>query len=366
MAIIAATSPPTLIQDLMSVIDGQMIGFAMSGAAAASRALTPVIIAILTATFVVWLLLAMTGHIDTPIFAGGRKFLRIFFVTAIALNAANYGHLIVSTAFALPDQIAALYMSGPSSSASLLDNALWQGDILANAYKDQGSGITTTLIWFIMAIFVWVMTVAMVIIGAMLLALSHFFLAIIIALGPFFICTLYWHGPRDFFNMWLKQVVTLMLTYVMAVMTISLTLKLWQPTLDAANGTVANGFTSLLPVLVIGGIGMLAMRQVNMIARGLGGGWHLDLMHSLGSLTGAGWSTVRGGARQLSRLERRQPPPPREPPVRELVPIEPVADYYHHRHHHDHPHQPQLPPPERNEPPPRDDRWDWPNTNSYN
>jgi type IV secretory pathway VirB6-like protein len=370
MAITAATAPTTLIRDFMSLIDDQIIGFASSGAASAAHALTPVIISLLVATTIAWLILVAFGQIEGTLWDGLRRFTRIVIVTTVALNAAHYNLFIVQLAFAIPDQVAGLFITG-SSTTSLLDTALWHGDTLAVAYKDQGSGLSV-LPWFLMAVGIWIITVIMVVIGAALLALTHFFLGLVIALGPFFICTLYWKGPRDFFTLWLKQVVTLFLTYVLAVMAISLTLRMWEPTLTAASGTVSNGMTSLVPVFVIGGIGILAMRQVNMIARGLGGGWHLDLMHALSAVGGFAWGATKATGRSIDRsterrLERREE---RIRERNERNPPDPVSDYHHHHRHHGPNHgdpidfTTDLDRPD--EPPPRDDRPDFPNEHNYN
>lgn len=181
MAITAATAPTTLIRDFMSLIDDQIIGFASSGAASAAHALTPVIISLLVATTIAWLILVAFGQIEGTLWDGLRRFTRIVIVTTVALNAAHYNLFIVQLAFAIPDQVAGLFITG-SSTTSLLDTALWHGDTLAVAYKDQGSGLSV-LPWFLMAVGIWIITVIMVVIGAALLALTHFFLGLVIALG---------------------------------------------------------------------------------------------------------------------------------------------------------------------------------------
>jgi type IV secretion system protein VirB6 len=340
MTIVAATAPSHTVRNIMTMIDDQILGFVSSGVASAAAALRPIVYVALCGTFVFWLFIVAAGHDHHPVWSFVTRMTRIVVVTLFALNVGFYNHYVRDLLFYAPEWIAGLYVKNVATS-SLLDQALWQGDVLANAFKDQGSGFSIP-IWFAMAVFVWIITVVLVGFGAAILALTHFYLGIVLALGPFFIVTLYWKGPRDFWNLWLKQVVTLILTYVLAIMTINLTLRMWQPTLDAASGTVENGMTSLIPVLLIGGLGIYAMRQANMIARGLGGGWHLDLFHVVGSAFGVGWGAVRGGAERIERLTSR--PAPQAPrggddrTIERLTPIETVVPHHHHHHHYYHHH----------------------------
>ena len=343
----------TIIGDFFTKVNGDMMSFIASGSSAVAKAIAGPVITLLIATWIVWWLLVAFGQVEDTVWGAFKKFMKIVLIAAIALNSGNYMKYIAQPIYQLPDQLAMLAIPKSfSSTVHLLDNALIKGDDTANAFKNVGTGFAGTIIWWIIAIyFVWIPTIIMVGYGAILLLLTKFYLGILLAIGmPFIIC-LFWKGTKVQFELWLKQILTLVFTTWLSFMAIAVVFKIWDVTLAAAKLHPDNGMTSLLPMLIFAVIGWFVLYQSQMIARGLGGGWHLEAYAAAGFIAGALFSPVARSAKTIGNLiERRnnrpppQDPPERDPPPVDQAPIWPsgqpdvVQNHYQNNRHHDSDH----------------------------
>ena len=114
-----------------------------------------------------------------------------------------------------------------------------------------------------------------------LFALSKIALAVLLALGPLFICLRLFDGSRRFFDAWLMQLANYGFITVLTVLVGTLMLQLLQnyATQTAARGTVQT--VDSLDMLLAAVIVLLVLRQIMPIAASLAGGGSLSTMGTL-------------------------------------------------------------------------------------
>jgi len=110
-----------------------------------------------------------------------------------------------------------------------------------------------------------------------LIALSSIALAVLLALGPLFIASLFFDGTRRFFSAWMAQLANYGLITILTVMIASLLLRIVQSyaTQTAARGTALMTMDAL-DMMLVAVLVFLVLRQVMPIAAGLAGGLALN------------------------------------------------------------------------------------------
>jgi len=109
-----------------------------------------------------------------------------------------------------------------------------------------------------------------------LIALSSIGLAVLLALGPLFICMLLFEETKRFFSAWIAQLANYALITILTVMVAALLLRIVQSyaAQTAARGTAIMTVDALHMVLMAALV-FLILRQVMPIASGLAGGLSL-------------------------------------------------------------------------------------------
>jgi type IV secretion system protein VirB6 len=128
-----------------------------------------------------------------------------------------------------------------------------------------------------------------------LIALSSIALAVLLALGPFFMAFLFFDPTRRFFSAWIAQLANYALITILTVMTAALLLQIVQ---SYAAQTAARGTAILtvdaLNMILIAVLVFLVLRQVMPIASGLAGGVSLN---SFGLASRGAFMTMRSAGR---------------------------------------------------------------------
>jgi type IV secretion system protein VirB6 len=137
---------------------------------------------------------------------------------------------------------------------------------------------------------VWFLVVALCVYAMFLIALSSIALAILLALGPLFIASLFFESTRRFFSAWLAQLTNYGLITVLTVMVAALLLRVVQ---TFAAQTAARGgdivTVDALNMVLVAVLVFLVFRQIMPIAAGLAGGVSLN---SFGLLSrSAAWTS---------------------------------------------------------------------------
>jgi type IV secretion system protein VirB6 len=264
-----------------SWLDMQLSTYIGSNTALLSTALEPAIVTLGTLYVMVWGYLQLTGRIEEPFVTGLRRIILLVVVFGAALQLWLYNAVIVDTFYNAPAQLAAV-VAGASSPVTTLD-AVWQaggsvaGQLYARGvvtYGGIGSCIAGAVVWVIMGLVCCYIM--------FLFALSKIALAVLLALGPLFICLRLFDGSRRFFDAWLMQLANYGFITVLTVLVGALLLQLLQ---SYASQTAARGSAVLtvdtLDMLLASVIVLLVLRQIMPIAASLAGGGSLSTMGTL-------------------------------------------------------------------------------------
>jgi type IV secretion system protein VirB6 len=272
-------------------LDLQLATYIGDNTARLSMALEPAIVTLATLYVMFWGYLQLTGKIEEPFVTGLRRIVLLAVVLSVSLQLWLYNVVIVDTFYNAPAELAAV-VAGAASPVTTLD-AVWQaGGTVAGVFQVRGaasmvgvgSNIAGYIVWTVMAI---VCCYAM-----FLFALSKIALAVLLALGPLFICMRLFDGSRRFFDAWLAQLVNYGFITVLTVLLGTLMLRILQ---SYAEQTARLGSAVLtvdaLDMLLAAVVVLLVLRQVMPIAASLAGGGSLSTM-----------GTVSRGFGRIARL----------------------------------------------------------------
>jgi len=157
---------------------------------------------------------------------------------------------------------------------------------------------------------VWILIAVLCVYAMFLIALSSIALAVLLALGPLFIASLFFDGTRRFFSAWMAQLANYGLITILTVMISSLLLRIVESyaTQTAARGTALMTMDAL-DMMLVAVLVFLVLRQVMPIAAGLAGGLALN---TFGVLSRTVWmampkQTVERARAHVSSTLRRTP-----------------------------------------------------------
>jgi type IV secretion system protein VirB6 len=263
-----------------------------------SAAMEPAIVTLATLYVMVWGYLQLTGRIGEPFVTGLKRILTIAVVLGVSLRMWLYNTVIVDTFYQAPAQLAAAII-GASDPVHTIDSIWEQGGAVAGYLWSNGGLFRGELGYYIAGIVVWVLMGLLCVYTMFLIALSHLALAILLALGPFFIAMLLFESTKRLFDAWLAQLANYALITVLTIMAAALLLQVVQ---SYAAQTAARGAAILtvdaLNMVLVAVLVFLFMRQVMPIASSLAGG---AAFNTFGTVSRAvNWSARVGmGAMQV-------------------------------------------------------------------
>jgi type IV secretion system protein VirB6 len=253
-----------------------------------------------TVYVVLWGLAMWRGLIVEPLSDGIARVLRVVLVGTIALGAGVYGPRIAALLYNTPGELASVVAGGVTSPQTVMDAALSKGDDIASAFMSlvSLSSPGASFAAILCALIVWIFTAFVVLYGAALIVLSKVILGLVIALGPLFIAFLLFDVTKRFFESWLGQAINYMFVFALVVSSVNIMFALWQPQLDYALANNAAGFSSVIPMIIVGGAAFIILLQVPALASGLAGGVQL------GTLGAIGWAGNQMGSALRSQTPR--------------------------------------------------------------
>ena len=230
------------------------------------------------------------------------KFIRYAVIISIASAGGLYQTQIASTALSLPDKFAnVLVLNGSSNqsdhqTASVIDNALDDGMKTAKRAFEAG-GWSSWSPYFLGAA-VLVVTVLMCALGAGLILMAKFMLAITVCFGPIFIFALLFRGTEALFGKWMGSLINYMLLTVLLAAVFGLMMSFFAKTISvAAHGS---GEYSLLPLTIstalISAVSWFVMKAVPGIASSWGAGITAAASGFSSSAVGRAGKGAMGGA----------------------------------------------------------------------
>jgi len=281
-------------------LNEQLIAYVGTNTARVSTALEPAIVTLGTLYVMIWGYLHLTGRIEEPFTTGLKRILTLGVVLGVTLKMWLYNTVIVDTFYNAPTQLAAAII-GASDPVKTVDSIWEQGGAVADYLFNNGGIYLGDLSYVLAGIVVWVLMGLLCVYTMFLIALSHIALAILLALGPFFIATMFFESTKRLFDAWLAQLTNYALVTLLTILVAALLLQVVN---NYATQTAARG-TAILTVdavnmVLISVLVFLFMRQVLPIASGLAGGVALNTMGTVSRA--ADWSVRKGqSARRIGR-----------------------------------------------------------------
>jgi len=213
---------------------------------------------------------------------GLKRILTLAVVLGVTLRLWLYNTVIVDTFYNAPAELAAAVI-GASDPVHTIDSIWEQGGAVAGFLYNNG-GIFKGLDYTIAGIVVWAIMGLLCVYTMFLIALSHVALAILLALGPFFIAMLLFESTKRLFDAWLAQLTNYALITLLTIMIAALLLQVVN---NYATQTAARGAALVtvdaLNMVLMAVLVFLLMRQVMPIASGLASGAALNTMGTLSS-----------------------------------------------------------------------------------
>jgi type IV secretion system protein VirB6 len=243
----------------------------------------------------VWGYLHLTGRIEEPFVLGLKRILSVAVVLGVSLRLWLYNAVIVDSFYQAPVQLAALIV-GASDPVHTIDSIWERGGAVAGYLWTNGSVYSLlhgAIGYGIAGVVVWLLIGLLCVYTMFLIALSRIALAVLLALGPFFIVMLLFERTRRLFDAWLAQLANYALITVLTVMVAALLLQIVQ---SYAAQTAALGSAIMtvdaLDMILVAVLVFLFMRQVMPIASALAGG---VAVHTFGTVSRAiSWSARTG------------------------------------------------------------------------
>src|SRR5258708_37940223 len=256
-------------------LNGQLATYIGGTEVCLGAVLEPAIVTLATVYVMAWGYLHLTGKIDEPVLTGLKRILAMALILGVGLRLWLYNTLIVDTFYHAPAQLAAA-MVGSTDPVGTIDT-IWEsgGAVAGNLWTKAGS--LFDLGFYIAGAVVWCLVGLLCVYVMFLISLSTIALAVLLALGPLFIASLFFDVTKRFFAAWIAQLANYALITVLTVMVAALLLRVVQAyaAQTAARGAAiftVDALNMMLMVVLV----FLVLRQVMPITSGLAGGASLN------------------------------------------------------------------------------------------
>jgi type IV secretion system protein VirB6 len=259
-----------------SWLNGQLAAYIGDNTSRLAAVLEPAVLTLATIYVMAWGYLHLTGKITEPFEAGLKRIAMIALILGVGLRLWLYNTVIVDTFYNAPSQLAAA-MVGASDPVGTID-AIWNsGGTVAGNLWDKGGVLSGDFGFYLAGAVVWCLIGVLCVYAMFLIALSSIALAVLLALGPLFIASLFFDATRRFFAAWIAQLANYGLITVLTVMVAALLLRIVQ---SYAAQTAARGTAILtvdaLNMMLVALLVFLVLRQIMPVASGLAGGTSLN------------------------------------------------------------------------------------------
>lgn len=292
-------SQPTMFyQWIFQSVDNVIHAYVTGTAARVIEAIGPVAVTLFGIFVLLWGFAHLSNRIEEPVTDAAKRLVMVTVVLSLALNVGRYSDYIIQFCQDTPVALAAVVSQSAAptteqSTAQQLDAMLDKGFQLGNRAQAKAGVLNGDFGMYIVALVCDLGTAFLTLFAAVLLMSSKFALAVLLAVGPIFLLLCLFQSTKQFFGMWLGQVINFILTYVLSIAVISLLFGFIEDFLTQAVAQPdVSSFASMVQLFIMCGIGVLVLRQVPSMASSLGGGFAMSTLGAFGaSMRGAG----RGG-----------------------------------------------------------------------
>jgi type IV secretion system protein VirB6 len=276
-----------------SWLNGQLATYIGDNPARLAAVLEPAVVTLATIYVMGWGYLHLTAKIDEPFVTGLKRIIMLAVILGLGLRLWLYNSLIVDTFYNAPAQVAAAIV-GSNDPVGTLDSIWESGGEVAGVLWNKAGSFFSDFGYYLAGAVVWCLIGALCVYSMFLIALSSIALAVLLALGPLFICMLLFEETKRFFGAWIAQLANYGLITILTVMVAALLLRIVQ---SYAAQTAARGAAIMtvdaLHMVLMAALVFLILRQVMPIASGLAGGLALN---SFGFVSrGVGWGLSGSG-----------------------------------------------------------------------
>lgn len=232
-----------------------------------------------------WGLCHILGLIREPIIDAVKRFIKLGFILGIALSFSTYNDYVVETITKGPEEFASAFVDGYQNIGDTLqiifDN-MWN---IGNKFWEQG-GIFSSIGPYIFAIIIYIIACLITSYAAFLIILSKISIAILIAVGPFFIILTMFESTKRFLEQWVAQLcnygIMTILTIAFNAFILEILYKSTEKILNEVS--TSSDVVNAAPILIIGLISFLIMMQIPTISSALAGGFAIQ---TFGAFRGA-------------------------------------------------------------------------------
>lgn len=282
-------------------VNSALSNFSSQFSSGVATEIAPLVAGGLTLSFIVIGIMAIRGLLDRPFMEVAWTLTKASIITSIALTTAVYQNYVIDVFLTLPDDLISSLVGNSISGADVkvgqgaavaIEEMYDLGTSKAGLFFDQTTFSLTQgidLLPILYGVLVWIGTLLCCVIGLFWLIVAKVVLALMLGIGPFFICCLIWNPTQQFFWSWLGQVLNTAITsiFVLAVFAVfaaifNAQLNELQVELDTANFANAAVFTFL---------GILCMGVLVVIPQ-----YVSALTGAAGGAVGTAMGRVTGGA----------------------------------------------------------------------
>lgn len=289
-----------LFTPLFAKVDATTAIFVTDISSRMIAAITPVVTAGLTLSFIAYGILIIRGAVDLPVMEFLGRSIRIGIITGVALAGGLYQSQIAEAIRATPDDLAMALVANPSqgaSAASLIDVSAGQGfDRASEAFEKAGFFEANGIVYALFGVIILLATGALVAIGGAFLLLAKIMLALLAGMGPLFIVALLWQPTAQLFDRWSAQVMTytLMVVFFSAIFGYLLTIFSSYMGDMKFDGT-QNLAYGLGGALILSIAMLVVLLKLPEAAAALGGGVGMSFIHELRAIRGGAGAAYKGG-----------------------------------------------------------------------
>lgn len=239
-------------------------------------ALLPALTILLTLYVGVFAMLLLTGRTRLSIGSLTPRMITLGLVLTFTTSSVAYQGVVWNLAVGAPDQIAGLLLGAQGSATQMFANRI---DILFNAIAETAasttqSGSPQAAGSFTPGNLMWLGALLMMLGTVGVLVTARIALAILLAVGPVFICMALFSGSRGLFAGWLRALVLTALTPLFAVLCGALMTELAVPVVGALRGEDGIDGRAAMALFVIAAVHCALMSMAIRVASTMVAGWN--------------------------------------------------------------------------------------------
>ena len=299
-----------LFQWIFGKVDTVLNDYILSSVDSVVTNVSPVAITLFTIYVVMWGISHISNTIEEPVLDAAKRMIKIAIILAIALNVGRYSEWVVDFAQSTPAAFANMVAgndapSDDASTAQVLDSMVDKGFSLGDKAKSKAGTLRGDFGMYFVAWTIYALSAGITAFAALLLLLAKVGLTVVLAIGPVFILLLMFESTKQYFNLWVGQLINFMLTYILAIAVMGLIFAFLEPFAEAAAEQDVDMFAVAANMAIMTIIGLLTLRQVPSLAQALSGGIAVSTLGGFGAAARSPLGAAKGVKGAASKAFRR-------------------------------------------------------------